>query len=149
MALQEKPNFQDHPEEIGLHAATYEFRKMKEPKISKLKGGYISARLVFQSWLKDICVHTQDWRLTQREAVQLVKDFTTEHAWDRVEFYMGIVAEDQSFQGLIEHLWDAFQSGKTLKWVDQWLLWPVWKSSGDQGHLHWWSAGIGQKDHCV
>ena len=38
-----------------------------------------------------------------------------EHAQDEVEFNMGMVAEeDQSFKGLIEHLWDAFQSGSTL-----------------------------------
>ena len=85
-------------------------------KISKLKGGYTSsAGLVFQSWLKDICVHIQDQRLTQRGAIQLVKDFTTECAQDEVEFYMGMVMEeDQSFEGLIEHLRDAFQLGKML-----------------------------------
>ena len=39
---------------------------MSELKISKVKGGYTSsARLVFQSWLKDIHVHVQDSRLTQ------------------------------------------------------------------------------------
>ena len=44
-----------------------------------------------------------------------MKDFTAEHAWDEVEFYMGMVAEeDQSFEGLIDHLHDAFQSGETL-----------------------------------
>ena len=66
---------------------------MQEPKIGKLKGGYSSsARLIFQSWLKDIHVYVEDRRLTQREAIQLVKDFTAEHAWDEVEFYMGMVA---------------------------------------------------------
>ena len=71
--------------------------------------------LIFQSWLKDIHVHIEDRRLTQREAIQLVKDFTMECAWDEVELYMGMVAkEDQSFKGLIDHLHDAFQSGKTL-----------------------------------
>ena len=87
-----------------------------EPKISKLKGGYtFSARLVYQSWLNDMCVHVEDKRLTQREAIQLAKDFTMEHAWDEMEFYMGMVEEkDQSFKGLTEYLWDAWQSGKTL-----------------------------------
>ena len=51
----------------------------------------------------------------QREAIQLVKDFTAEHARDEVEFYMGMVAEeDQSFEGLIDHLCDAFQLGEIL-----------------------------------
>ena len=89
---------------------------MQEPKTSKLKGGYTSSvRMVFQSWLKDICVHVKDRRMTQREAIQMVKDFTTKHGQDEVEFYMGMVAEeDQSFNGLTEHLCDAFQSEKTL-----------------------------------
>ena len=83
---------------------------MQEPKISKLKGGYSSsAGPVFQSWLKDICVHVEHGQLMQREAIQLEKDITAEHAWDEVEFYMGMVAkEDQSFKGLIDHLHDAF-----------------------------------------
>ena len=38
-----------------------------------------------------------------------------ECARDEVEFYMGMIAEeDQSFKGLIDHLCDAFQSGTTL-----------------------------------
>ena len=38
-----------------------------------------------------------------------------EHAKDELEFYIGmVVEEDQSFEGLIEHLQDAIQSGKTL-----------------------------------
>ena len=81
-----------------------------------MEGGYSSsAGLIFQSWLKDICVHVEDRRLTQREAIQLVKDLTVECAWDEVEFYMAMMAEeDQSFEGLRDHLHDAFQSGKTL-----------------------------------
>ena len=64
-----------------------------------------------QSWLKDICVHMEDQRLTQREAIELVKDFTAECAQDEVEFYMGIMTEeDQSFEGLVDHLCDTFQS---------------------------------------
>ena len=58
---------------------------------------------------KDIHVHVQDWRLTQREVIQRVKDFTMEYAWDEMEFYMSKVEEeDQSYEDLVEHLWDAF-----------------------------------------
>ena len=116
MVLPSRPTEMKHLEDLGFHVAAREFRKMQEPKISKLKGGYSSsAGLIFQSRLKDICVHIEDRRLTQREAIQLVKDFTVEHAWDEVEFYISMVAEeDQSFRGLIDHLHDAFQSDKTL-----------------------------------
>ena len=87
VVLPSRPTKNDHPKEIGFYVAAYKFRKMQESKISKLKGGYSSsAGLIFQSWLKDIHVHVEDRRLTQREAISLVKDFTAEHAWDEVEF---------------------------------------------------------------
>ena len=45
--------------------------------------------------------------------MQLVKDFTAECTHDKVEFYMGMVTEEQqTFEGLIQHLENAFQSGK-------------------------------------
>ena len=116
VAIPARPTKHHHPEEVGFHVAAHKIRKMWEPKISKLKGGYSSsAGLIFQSWLKDIHVHMEDRRLMQRKAIQLVKDFMAECAWDEVEFYMGMMAEeDQSFKGLIDHLHAAFQLGETL-----------------------------------
>ena len=36
------------------------------------------------------------------EAIQLVKDFMAEHACGEIEFYMGMVMEDQqTFEGLV------------------------------------------------
>ena len=115
VVLPSKPIFQSHPEETGICTATQEFWKMWEPKISKLKDGWTSsAGLVFQSWLKDIHVHLKDRWLTPREAIQLVKTFTTKHAQDEMEFYMSMVMEeDQSFEGLVEHLHVAFQLVET------------------------------------
>ena len=80
-----------------------EFHKMQEPKINMLKGGYsATAKLIFQSWLKDIQVHVEDQILSEREAMQLIKDFTAEHTCDEVEFYMRTVTEDQqTFEGLV------------------------------------------------
>ena len=76
--------------------AVQEFCKLCKPKINKLKGGYsATANLIFQSWLKDINIHVKDWNLTEREAIQLVKDFTAERACNEVEFYMGMIADDQ------------------------------------------------------
>ena len=41
--------------------------------------------------------------------MQLVKDFTAEHAHNEVEFYMGMVVDDQqTFEGLVQHLKNAF-----------------------------------------
>ena len=80
--------------------------------MAKFKGGYSSdASLVFQSWLKDIWVYTIEHHLSQWEAIQLVKDYTSEQARSEVEYYLGLTPkEEQSFQGLIDHLSLAFQS---------------------------------------
>ena len=78
-----------------MKVAVQEFHKLHKPKLNKLKGGYsATANLIFQSWLKVINVHVKDWNLTEREAIQLVKDFTAERARDEVEFYMGMIADD-------------------------------------------------------
>ena len=58
----------------SLEVAAQEFKKIREPKISKLKGGYsANAALIFNCWLKDIDMCVQDHNLTEHEAVQLVK----------------------------------------------------------------------------
>ena len=56
------------------------------------------------------------WRIgDSHRGKPLVKDFTAECAQDEVEFYMGMVAEeDQSSEGLIDHLCNAFQLSETL-----------------------------------
>ena len=43
VALPPRPMLQSHPDEIGLHMVTQEFRKMQEPKLNKLKVGYTSS----------------------------------------------------------------------------------------------------------
>ena len=92
------------------------FCKLHEPKINKLQCGYSAmVNLVFQSWLKDIKVHMEDRNFTEREAIQLVKDFTAECTHNEVEFYMGMIVEDQqTFDGLVNHLKSAFQLGETI-----------------------------------
>ena len=96
----------------GLQAVATEFKMLHEPKVAKFKGGYSSdASLVFQSWLKDIWVYTIECHLSQWEAIQLVNDYTSEQARSKVEYYLGLTPEEeQSFQGLIDHLSLAFQS---------------------------------------
>ena len=100
----------------SLQAAATEFKKLCEPKVAKFKGGYSSnASLAYQSWLKDIQVYTIEHHLSQWEAIQLVKDYTSEQARSEVEYYLGLTPEEeQSFQGLIDHLSLAFQSCETV-----------------------------------
>ena len=85
----------------SLQAAATEFKKLCKPKVAKFKGGYSSnASLVFQSWLKDIWVYTIECCLSQWEAIQLVKDYTSEQARSEVEYYLGLTPkEEQSFSG--------------------------------------------------
>ena len=53
--------------------------------------------------------------LSQWEAIQLVKDYTSEHAWLEVECYLGLTPEsEQSFQGMKDHLSLTFQSCETV-----------------------------------
>ena len=96
--------------------AATEFRKLREPKVAKLKGGYSSdASLVYQLWLKDVWFYVLEQCLSQWEAIQLVKDYTSKHTWLKVEYYLGLTPESkQSFQGLIDHLSLTFQSCKTV-----------------------------------
>ena len=98
----------------SLEMAAQEFRKIHEPKISKLKGGFLAnAALIFNSWLKDIDMCVQDCNLTEHEAVQLVKDYMIEHAHGAVELYLD--TNDQwSYSGLIEYLIMSFESGETF-----------------------------------
>ena len=93
-----------------MKMAVQEFCKPHEQKMNKLKDGYsAAANLTFQSWLKDIKVHVEDQNLTEREAIQLVKDFTAERAQNEVEFNMGMIADDQqTFDGLVNHLKNVF-----------------------------------------
>ena len=100
----------------SLQAAATEFKKLQEPKVAKFKGGYSSdASLVFQSWLKDIRVYTIECHLSRQEPIQLVKYYTSKQARSEVEYYLGLTPkEEQSFQGLIDHLSLTFQSCKTV-----------------------------------
>ena len=83
----------------SLQAAATEFKKLHKPKVAKFKGGYTSdASLVFLSWLKDIQFYTIECHLSQWEAIQLVKDYTSEQARSEVEYYLGLTPkEEQSF----------------------------------------------------
>ena len=84
----------------SIQATATEFRKLREPKVAKFKGDYSSdACLVFQSWLKDICVYVIEHHLSQWETIQLVKDYSSEHVQLKVEFYLGLTPDsEQSFQ---------------------------------------------------
>ena len=55
----------------------------------------------------------KEWKLTNMEAVQLVKDYTTEGARVTLEFYLD-TNSTWKYHELIEHLRTFFQSSKTV-----------------------------------
>ena len=69
--------------------------------------------LVFNSWLKDIEMCMKEWKLTNMEAVQFVKDYTSEDARGAVEFYLD-TNSTWKYHELIEHLQTSFESGESF-----------------------------------
>ena len=60
-----------------MTAVASEFRKMREPKLAKLKGGTTAnASLFFTSWVKDARAIIAERSMSTYESLQLVKDYT-------------------------------------------------------------------------
>ena len=106
-----------HPEEVAtaavnstVHAVASELRKMKEPKLAKLKGGYTTeANLFFQSWAKDVQAIVIDRQMSDNEALQLIKEHTEGTARRQVDNYLDF-SDNQTFSGLMRELSTAFES---------------------------------------
>ena len=93
-----------------MSAVASEFKKMREPKLAKLKGGITSgASLFFNSWVKDIRAVILERSMSN--TAQLVKDYTEGKARQQVEFYI-VSTPSPSFEGLIDNLRTSFQSGE-------------------------------------
>ena len=60
-----------------MSAVASEFKKMREPKLAKLKGRITSgASLFFNSWVKDVRAVILERSMSNAELLQLVKDYT-------------------------------------------------------------------------
>ena len=95
-----------------MSAVASEFKKMREPKLPKLKGGITSgASLFFNSWVKDIRAVILERSMSKAESLQLVKDYTEGKAHRQVKFYI-VSTPDPTFEGLINNLRTSFQSGE-------------------------------------
>ena len=98
----------------SLQLVAEEFRKIREPKIQKLKGGYsANAMLVFNSWLKDIEMCVRERKLTNMEAIQLIKDYTAEGPRGVVEFYLDTTVT-WKYHELVKHLRTSSESSETF-----------------------------------
>ena len=89
-----------------------EFKKMREPKIQKLKGGNTSsAQLFITSWIKEVCVVIRDRTLTDEEGVQLIREFTESKARQQVDFYLDMTPHPTT-EGVLDHLISTFSLGE-------------------------------------
>ena len=92
--------------------ASKEFRRMREPKITKLRGGYSAdAELMFRSWKSDILANIADRELDNKAAIQLIKEQTLDNAHREVEFQLDLCEGNITYQDLLLHLGVAFQGG--------------------------------------
>ena len=92
--------------------ASKEFRRMQEPKITKLHSGYSAdAKLVFRSWQADILANIHDRELDNKAAIQLIKEQTLDNARREVEFQLDLCGGVITYQNLLRHLSIAFQGG--------------------------------------
>ena len=71
--------------------------------------------LIFDSWIKDLDI-VQEHNLNEHKAVQLVKDYTTEHAHGAVKFFLN-TNNQWSYSKLIEHLRMLFESAETFSFL--------------------------------
>ena len=95
-----------------MAAVASEFKKMREPKLAKLKGGTTAnASLFFTSWVKDAWAVIAERSMSNFESLQLVKDYTEGKAHAQVEFYL-VSTSNPTFKGLIQDLAKSFQSGE-------------------------------------
>ena len=89
-----------------------EFKRSREPKIQKFRGGTSSrALLVFKSWMQDIECTIKDRNLNTKGAIQLVKEFSKGSAKDNINFYLEIT-DRPTIEGLFDNLKQVFSSGE-------------------------------------
>ena len=101
--------------EVSAAAATQaskEFRRMRKPKITKLRGGYSAyVELMFQSWKSDILANIADRELDNKAAIQLIKEQTLDNARRELEFQLDLCGGQITYQDLLLHLGVTFQGG--------------------------------------
>ena len=89
-----------------------EFKRTREPKIPKFRGGTSSGTLlVFKSLMQDIECAIKDRNLNNDKALQLIKEFSEGCAHNNINFYLE-VTDKPSMDGLFENLWQVFSSGE-------------------------------------
>ena len=110
-------NISQNPSGISSNNATLvnlasEFKKMREPKLQKLKGGNTSsAHLFLRGWVKEVRATIKDRELSESEGVQLIQEFTKSKARQQVDFFMDL-NPIPTIEGVLDHLIAAFSFGR-------------------------------------
>ena len=90
--------------EVSLDAVTQtmkEFRRLKDSKIPKFKGGYSSdAELVFRSWRTDIQTEINENDYDNKSAIRLIKEKMQEKALKEVEYQLDLNSAEMSYKDL-------------------------------------------------
>ena len=93
-----------------MQTLALEFKRMREPKIQKFRGGTSSGTLLmFKSWIQDIECAIKDRNFNNVEALQLIKEFSEGCTSDNINFYLE-VTDKPSVDGLFENLRQVFSS---------------------------------------
>ena len=89
-----------------------EFKRSREPKIQKFRGGTSTGTLlVFKSLMQDIECTIKDRNLSTDEAIRLVKEFSEGSAKDNINFYLEIT-DNPTIEGLFDNLKQVFSIGE-------------------------------------
>ena len=77
-----------------------EFKRSREPKIQKFRGGTSSgALLVFKSWMQDIECTIKDRNLSTEKVIRLVKEFSEGSTKDNINFSLEVM-DNSTIEGL-------------------------------------------------
>ena len=107
-----------------------EFKRTREPKIQKFRGGTSSGTLlVFKSWMQDIECAIRDRNLNNEEALQLVKEFSEGCARGNINFYLE-VTDSPNVDGYSKTYDRFFRQEKTVSrcWPNSIVAYKIQKN---------------------
>ena len=107
-----------------------EFKRMREPKIQKFRGGTSSgALLVFKSWMQDIECAIKDRNLNNDKALQLIKEFSEGCVHDNINFYLEVM-DNPSVAILFETYGKFFRQERIVNrcWLNSIVVYKIQKN---------------------
>ena len=105
------PQLSMQPQAVGqdLERIAKEFRKSRDPKVAKFKGGSTSdAMLRLNRWLMDLEAVKVDKGYTDLEMIRVAMDSVEDLAEQELLFYLETNKPTATYEGLINHMKTAF-----------------------------------------